>query len=283
MRQPISDNASHYSLLPLPTSIRLLTIHPGNAGSKLRCSLHTVDLEDGPEYKALSYSWMKDQSPIQKYQNLSTNGFIQAQDFTEAILDTEESSNASKETPRAILCNGKPMKVYPNLYDALIQLRSSSSGDYWIDAVCINQGDNIERNSQVQLMSRIYSSAASVTVWLGTCPYVLSTPTAWFVQQGDNLTTKASVSDQSQSEGEKPHFALILMAVVYLIRRRYFSRLWVIQEFCLAKSINIYLAEHCISPQRIMVLVDMLVEESHKQDNAWDMVQYGKSCRFAST
>lgn len=37
----------------------------------------------------------------------------------------------------------------------------------WIDAICINQGDVGERNSQVAQMSIIYRQAIWVTVWLG--------------------------------------------------------------------------------------------------------------------
>lgn len=48
--------------------------------------------------------------------------------------DTGEPDSA-----RTIICNGKPTKVFPNLYDALAQLRQKRSGEYWIDALCINQ------------------------------------------------------------------------------------------------------------------------------------------------
>jgi hypothetical protein len=37
----------------------------------------------------------------------------------------------------------------------------------WIDAVCINQGDNEEKLHQIQTMARIYSVASRVLVWLG--------------------------------------------------------------------------------------------------------------------
>jgi hypothetical protein len=30
-------------------------------------------------------------------------------------------------------------KISPNLYNALVQLRRKRAGDYWIDALCINQ------------------------------------------------------------------------------------------------------------------------------------------------
>jgi hypothetical protein len=37
----------------------------------------------------------------------------------------------------------------------------------WIDGVCINQTDILERNRQVQLMGEIYSRASCVLIWLG--------------------------------------------------------------------------------------------------------------------
>lgn len=37
----------------------------------------------------------------------------------------------------------------------------------WIDALCINQQDKDERASQVRLMGQIYSSAASIAIWIG--------------------------------------------------------------------------------------------------------------------
>jgi hypothetical protein len=40
----------------------LLKIEPGNTSDELRCSLTIVDLDKGPKYTALSYSWEKDQA-----------------------------------------------------------------------------------------------------------------------------------------------------------------------------------------------------------------------------
>src|SRR5580700_5121291 len=37
----------------------------------------------------------------------------------------------------------------------------------WVDAICINQENITERNSQVQLMKSIYEKASRVLVWLG--------------------------------------------------------------------------------------------------------------------
>jgi hypothetical protein len=37
----------------------------------------------------------------------------------------------------------------------------------WVDAVCIDQSNNIERNHQVQQIYTIYSLARRVLIWLG--------------------------------------------------------------------------------------------------------------------
>lgn len=38
---------------------------------------------------------------------------------------------------------------------------------FWIDAICINQKDKMEKSKQVRLMESIYRSANRVIVWLG--------------------------------------------------------------------------------------------------------------------
>jgi len=37
----------------------------------------------------------------------------------------------------------------------------------WIDQLCINQEDNVEKGEQVQLMKAIYQGAKGVVAWLG--------------------------------------------------------------------------------------------------------------------
>jgi hypothetical protein len=39
----------------------------------------------------------------------------------------------------------------------------------WIDALCINQRDNTERNLQVARMGHIYRSTSELAIWLGKC------------------------------------------------------------------------------------------------------------------
>jgi hypothetical protein len=63
---------------------------------------------------------------------------------------------------------GYKLPITSNLEKALLQLRYSSLEQIiWIDAVCINQDDDREKERQIQIMYKIYSCARCVVVWLG--------------------------------------------------------------------------------------------------------------------
>jgi hypothetical protein len=74
----------------------------------------------------------------------------------------------------SILIDGVSYAIRENLYHALLVIRDKITGSrfdwkyLWIDAICINQENVSERNHQVGLMSRIYSRADLVLVWLGS-------------------------------------------------------------------------------------------------------------------
>jgi hypothetical protein len=60
------------------------------------------------------------------------------------------------------------LSITPNLHEALRRLRCTTTTQLlWADAICINQDDIDERNIQVNMMSEIYTKAASVAIWLG--------------------------------------------------------------------------------------------------------------------
>lgn len=104
--------------------------------------------------------------------------------------------------------------------------------DLWIDAVSINQCDIEERTAQVALMSRIYSTAKSVLVWLG---------------REDTSTQNAAKALQGHSISD-----FQMRDVRNLITRSWFTRKWVIQEFCLAKTIEMMCGAFQIVPDRLL-------------------------------
>lgn len=91
---------------------------------------------------------------------------------------------------KCITVNGYPVSASDELHAALHQLRHEPTTDargahevdaeklrhvgyakfprsLWVDALCINQDDAVEKGQQVKLMHDIYTNAADVLVWLG--------------------------------------------------------------------------------------------------------------------
>ncbi len=134
----LSSHAA-YKHKPLPAGrhIRLLRVHASAASdSGLACDLDNVNLNDEPEYSALSYAW-EDQSPQVPIQ-------------------------CATGSHQGILL------ITPNCAAALRQLRHEN-GKFaiWIDSICIDQASLEEKSSQVALMGDIYKAAKQVVVWLG--------------------------------------------------------------------------------------------------------------------
>jgi hypothetical protein len=120
-------------------SIRLLHIDPLAARSTddeapLSGSISVVSLSESPKFTALSYVWGNDPIPFSK----------------------------------SFLCGEYEIPISQNAYKALVSLRwQVGHVKIWVDAICINQQHEKERNHQVTMMEEIYSSAETVYIWLG--------------------------------------------------------------------------------------------------------------------
>ncbi|KAH4056621.1 hypothetical protein HBH64_235610 [Parastagonospora nodorum] len=121
-----------YEKLPHADSIRLVkifSIHP-----EIACKIRVANFSDAPAYEALSYCW------------------------------------GSPEKLVPITCDGRLFEVSPSLRDGLQQLyqysKTSGTSWFWIDQICIDQKDGLERTHQVQLMNKIYSSSIRTVIWL---------------------------------------------------------------------------------------------------------------------
>lgn len=146
-----------YVYKPLDTTkneIRILMLHSSikDDNEPVRATLQHVAMEDDMKpgaitrmapalrlFKALSYTW----------------------------------GDASKKVN--ITLDGHQFPVTENLFAALKNVRNSNKAaagkvtvsGWWIDAICINQEDILERNSQVAMMTMIYKRSHGVHVWLG--------------------------------------------------------------------------------------------------------------------
>ncbi|OTA86022.1 hypothetical protein M434DRAFT_51030, partial [Hypoxylon sp. CO27-5] len=118
-----------------------------------------------------------------------------------------------------ITCNGKTLAITAGLEVVLRHFRSPTEKKIlWADAVCINQNDNDERGRQVRRMKDIYSKASQVLIWLGE-------------ECDDSNIGIAAASDIAHAYSSQfPR----LSAFAKIIRRLWFTRVWVVQELALA-------------------------------------------------
>ena len=209
-----------YSALELKNAgdIRLARIFSNETG-KLHCELRVVDLERSPQYLAVSYTW-----------GPSTN---------------EEAAREVTNNPsQSITCNGHDVLITTNLYNFLVRVASKDIARYemWFDILCINQSDDIERSKQVKMMASIYNSAQLVVIWLGEEDQYTEDAFALVRRLGSleepNLKsiTPRSMASEATLTLLHPYGDLkYWTAVTKLFQRRYFTRIWIIQEITLAR------------------------------------------------
>jgi hypothetical protein len=121
---------------------------------------------------------------------------------------------------QTIRLNGKCYNIRDNLFDFLKAFGASELGQQnhylWIDQLSIDQSNTNERGHQVKQMGDIYRNGESVISWLDTSCY----------DAFRDVATGSLNHDQMCA-----HMATIFS-------NRYFSRLWVVQEFLLAEHIQ---------------------------------------------
>jgi hypothetical protein len=166
-----------------------------------------------PEFEAVSYTWG------------SSNPLAEIQ-----IIDSQSPAT-----------HIGTLNIGPNLHEMLRYLRRlGTARRLWIDAICINQVDSMEKSQQIKRMRDIYTFAKRVVIWLGDYSrnsslalrsleyvgrqiehtsdfYILPSPDRterdwWDVTHPIPLSTKAWT------------------AIAHLIQRPYWERLWIVQE-----------------------------------------------------
>jgi len=131
-----------YEPLPTTTSIRVIRLNPLARGALNSAESHldmrVVDLEDCPEFAALSYTWGT--------QHLVTQFASGARKVLYRILSGHEPTISAfrefqhPEIGRRVWCNGERIEVGDNLDAALRELQKKMPGGWlWVDALCINQ------------------------------------------------------------------------------------------------------------------------------------------------
>lgn len=210
----------------LKSEIRILALQPSSVDTgPIRCSLVRVSLDDDREkafrtkspaaaalrsYTGLSYTWGE-------------------AEFRSSIVVDDHVLFVTKNLEAALRQFRKPAPSTMNL-----PIRHQPVSYWWIDAVCINQADIDERNSQVALMRRIYKRAAGVRIWLGEeadDSAMAMDLVGQFADPPERGPGAAPVIYPSLSEDQTLRHWKALAA---LFRRPWWERAWIRQEVTLA-------------------------------------------------
>lgn len=219
-----------YPPLPANNHTRVCTIYPGRFNDDLIISFDTVTLQaDGSfnfealsfradglaGFEALSYTWDKNKSsqPI----------FVEEQD-------------------------GPIIVVMQSLTNALLHLRYPNKPRLmWVDELCIDQSNDVEKSIQVAMMGSIYRAATSVIAWLGpekdssnrainTLSWIGSQVSVdysrWIVNPSEECTDD-SFRNMDANIPLRPEDT---EAIYHLVSRRWFERLWIRQEVLVYES-----------------------------------------------
>jgi hypothetical protein len=235
------------SLTPHKRRIRLVHVLPEERRQSLEspfiqhhessipvsCTVSHVSLDDAPPYTALSYHW------------------------------------GDTTRPREILVNGAIFKVTENLDVALRHLRLQDEPlTLWIDALCIDQSDDVEKSEQLEQMRQIYSRALTVVSWLGPAADNSDVAMHWIQQYGgrsfelgiglkpemqlrhllesleargkdliDNKLERFIEDLKVQLSPANPEHTSVITSLLKLLKRAYWSRIWVVQELTSASNV----------------------------------------------
>ncbi|KAH8589051.1 heterokaryon incompatibility protein-domain-containing protein [Bisporella sp. PMI_857] len=124
-----------------------------------------------------------------------------------------------------IIVNGVKFYITSNLLVALQHLKDIQkshpdiSGRWWVDMISINQDDDRERGHQVSIMRDIFQCASLVIAWLGP-------------EAGGSRTVMQGLKGQVP-----PPSSPSLHQTREFLSRPYWSRLWIIQEICVARDV----------------------------------------------
>ena len=224
LMQPVSK----YEYQPLQRSqIRLLTILSVDDNG-ITCELEESEFEHSPAYNALSYAW-----------------------------------GAQGSNQPSLHCNGGSISISPHLHSALMRFYQKWENDdapdrlsrprIWVDAICINQNDHVEKAHQVARMARIYAHARRIIVWLGE--HENESRLAMQLLQ-DYATAFPDLVRHESRYAERIHSADDFLhlphgqasagswrALSDLFDRPYFQRRWVLQELALGSAISVLCGE----------------------------------------
>lgn len=182
-------------------------------------------LSESSSYDAVSYTWGSPEAKHPLWLSSIRNSLVDG----EVCLDHEPWRNG-------------PICINSNLHTFLQELRRRRQKRFlWIDAICINQENQLEKSSQIPMMRAIYHTTPCILVWLGRAS-VEETMTMALLPNVLQALSKACLSDhildvcrpESLSElGLPAPDHPFWRSLGSLMMRPWWFRVWTLQEVVL--------------------------------------------------
>jgi len=212
--------------------VEIVAITHEDGEDVIECKTHKykvpmfIDRPRSLDFDALSYQWGDEKAVKQIL--LDGDWFTVRENLWHALKALKEVQTSGTQEACTVAVR-LPTSVPSRLYTNIISLqwkqvrddRSKFKRLIWIDAICIDQENVAERNHQVGLMNEIFSRCSTVIVWLGpsTSNSIVAVNHIWGLGAGG-------------FEHQNDHDALL-----DLLNRPYWKRMWIIQEIFLAPDI----------------------------------------------
>lgn len=251
--------------------IRLVRLQPRLGLKDIACQVIIANINDGPIYEALSYEW-----------------------------------KSSKSSLKSLQVNGESIPVQENLWSALWHLGYElETRLLWIDALCIDQTDTLERNAQVQQIGRVYNQAFRVVCWIGNLdvPPHTSLPSSPSMELENPMMGQTTIANGSNgierirectsaalshlqrmtrgaADGAAALSSLrgleaaspVWYGLEYICQRRYWRRLWAVTEVLMAYDIIIQCGDMSFSwkslDQLLILARSTYISESENSNRA---------------
>ncbi|KAK6860702.1 hypothetical protein PG995_004338 [Apiospora arundinis] len=142
----------------------------------------------------------------------------------------------------------------------------------WVDAVCIDQANPNERNHQVQMMSRIYTRASMVCIWLGEHTENSKIAIDFIRDEVMELRNIETICTDKR-------YTRKWQALQMLMQTEWFSRRWVVQEIALAKKAEVCCGADKIPWKDFAIAVELFVEVETATHRLSEIMQHDEKFR----
>lgn len=227
---PLDESSSEIRVLKVSRHFK----DGGDESETFKADLVRVSLDDDPAYLAISYAW-GDPSIVGHF------------------------ASHHKDKKRQIAYSRGVFDIINTIlaWDTTLYL--------WIDALCINQEDLSERESQVAMMGKIFSQARQVVAFLGQADdmsttamdfMLLAANSIWAHRSPDHSFTISGIGRLVSEIGSRVEDTVSIKG---LISRPWFHRCWVVQEVALGNDPVLICGKHALSLCALSTLLKSII------------------------